>query len=78
MLNDMEFSWRVWRMMERYDWSFLPRAGGILDQPQWLMDDLLTISWRLKVTKGQMPTMPVTQADGSNANVQVVAKPGGG
>lgn len=30
--------------MESTDWRFLPYSGGLLDQPDWLIADLLTIS----------------------------------
>ena len=29
--------------MQATDWQFLPFPGGLLDQPEWLMDDLFTI-----------------------------------
>jgi hypothetical protein len=29
--------------MEAFDWKYLPYAGGLLDQPDWLIADLLTI-----------------------------------
>jgi hypothetical protein len=32
--------------MERFGWQFLPYAGGVLDQPDWLMEDLFVIAWR--------------------------------
>jgi hypothetical protein len=31
-------------MMEATDWRFLPYGGGLLDQPDWLMADLFTLS----------------------------------
>jgi hypothetical protein len=30
-------------MMRALDWKYLPYAGGLLDQPDWLINDLLTI-----------------------------------
>ena len=33
--------------MENTGWKYLPFEGGLLDQPDWLMQDLATISvWR--------------------------------
>jgi len=31
--------------MESTGWRFLPLAGGLLDQPGALMDDLMTLAW---------------------------------
>jgi hypothetical protein len=42
-LHDLDASWEIWTMMEVTGWQFLPRAGGLLDQPSWLMDDLFAI-----------------------------------
>jgi hypothetical protein len=35
--------------MESLDWQHLPFPGGLLDQPEWLMEDLMTISWRRRI-----------------------------
>lgn len=43
-LNDPERSWPIWQWMEATGWKFLPYAGGLLDQPDWLLRDLLTVS----------------------------------
>jgi len=32
--------------MESTGWRFLPYAGGLLDQPETLMDDLMFIAWQ--------------------------------
>ena len=37
---DAEASWRAWRLWQAT--GILPYAGGTLDQPEALMDDLLT------------------------------------
>ena len=29
--------------MQATDWNFLPFPGGLLDQPEWIMDDLFII-----------------------------------
>lgn len=39
-----EISWRVWNMEESLGWALPPDV--ILRQPDWLMEDLATISWR--------------------------------
>jgi hypothetical protein len=43
-LYDLEMAWRAWILMEATDWRFLPCAGGLLDQPETLIADLLTIA----------------------------------
>jgi hypothetical protein len=45
-IEDPEFAWRLWRLMEGLDWNFLPYAGGLLDQPNWVIEMLLTVNWR--------------------------------
>lgn len=42
----MEYSWEVWQLMEATGWDHLPFAGGLLDQPEDLMADLIAISAR--------------------------------
>jgi len=32
-------------MMESMEWRFLPCEGGLLDQPESLMEDLMMIAW---------------------------------
>jgi hypothetical protein len=44
VLNDPEKAWQVWSLIEATDWRFLPRAGGLLDQPEALLEDVLTIA----------------------------------
>ena len=44
--------------MEGFDWKFLPEPGGLLDQPDWLMDDLTTISWRKNVIEDMLKEAP--------------------
>ena len=55
MLNKPEFSWSAWKILESFGWEKLPYEGGLLDQPDWLMDDLMTISWRKGVVKDMLP-----------------------
>jgi len=38
-------SYDIWTMCESFGWRFLPHAGGLLDQPQWLVEDLMTLTW---------------------------------
>jgi hypothetical protein len=42
LTNDLELSWRIWQWLEITGWRWPPTV--LLDQPDWLMDDLLTIS----------------------------------
>lgn len=36
-------------MMDNFNWRFLPQAGGLLDQDESLMRDILTVAWRKSV-----------------------------
>jgi len=42
-LNRAE-SWHIWRLMEITDWRIAP--NHLLDTPDWLIEDLLSISSR--------------------------------
>jgi hypothetical protein len=37
--------------MQATNWQFLPFAGGLLDQPDWLMDDLWTLRYEYQIIK---------------------------
>ena len=53
-------SLRIWKMLEGLrnpwsgQWSFLPCEGGLLDQPEWLMHDLVLISEYSQMIKAQL------------------------
>lgn len=38
-----EESWSIWMIVRAFDWKALPHAGGLLDQPDWLLNDLLNL-----------------------------------
>lgn len=57
-LHTPERSWTVWRMLENTGWKHLPGAGGLLDQEDALMADLLIISWRKGIMKELMKRGP--------------------
>lgn len=40
--------------MQAFDWRFLPFEGSLLDQPDALMDDLVTIGWRKGIIEKQL------------------------
>jgi len=44
--------------MESTGWTWLPYEGGLLDQPAWLIQDLMTISWRKGVVKDMLSPSP--------------------
>jgi len=39
-------AWNTWKLLEQTGWQWLPCDGGLLDQPEALFEDLLTIAWR--------------------------------
>lgn len=43
-LHDLNLAWKTWTRMEATGWKYLPVAGGLLDQPEALMEDLLAIA----------------------------------
>ena len=49
-------------MMENSGWKHLPREGGLLDQEDALMADLLIISWRKGIVKELMKRGPSSPA----------------
>ena len=60
-LNRPELSWRIWCLVEAHGWEKLPFDGGLLDQPDWLMEDLATISWRKKIIEDMVKARGSTQ-----------------
>lgn len=42
-LNDLEGGYRAWLLWRAHDKKVLPFAGGFLEQPAALMDDILAI-----------------------------------
>jgi hypothetical protein len=42
-VDDMEMAWHTFTLMQATAWRFLPFSGGLLDQPQLLMDNLFTL-----------------------------------
>lgn len=53
--HDASLSWQVFCWMEALGWKFLPQEGGLLDQPEGLMDDLAQwvrlrgiVEWQIK------------------------------
>lgn len=52
-LNDLETSWQAWMRMEATGWKFMPYPGGLLDQPEWLMQDLFRIRAASERMKGK-------------------------
>ena len=43
-LHNEELGWEAWKLMQAFGWKFLPYEGGLMDQPETLMDDILAIS----------------------------------
>ena len=57
-VNDLEISFEVWKLLEQTGWEHLPCEGGLLDQPAWLFEDLLVISWRKGRVEEMMKAAP--------------------
>jgi hypothetical protein len=45
-------SWMIWTLMEATEWRHLPFPGGLLDQPDWWLQDMRVIAWRRNRLKG--------------------------
>ena len=44
--------------MESTGWTWLPYEGSFLDQPDWLLHDLMTISWRKGIVNEMLSPTP--------------------
>lgn len=44
-----EESFRIWALCEALEWKHLPFPGCLLEQPDWFIEDVLTISRRKKL-----------------------------
>lgn len=51
---DLEHSWKVWTLLESTGWRHLPVEGGLLDQPELLLEDLAVISWLSSIVEEQI------------------------
>jgi len=40
-------------LLEATDWKWMPTEGGILDQPDWLLEDLSKIAQRVSYIEGR-------------------------
>lgn len=66
-VHDLEGAFKIWCLLQGLDWGHLPYGGGLLDQPEALMNDLVTISWRKGIIGERMkpaPAMPAGQVRG--------------
>ena len=43
-MNNYPESLAIWKLMRATDWKHLPYPGSLLEQPDWLISDLLNIS----------------------------------
>ena len=43
--RDMDTAWAVWTLLESTGWRHLLVDGGLLDQPESLMEDVAVIAW---------------------------------
>jgi len=50
-LNNPDLSWKIFTWMEATSWRHLP--SELLEQPDWLMDDLFALSADLEIIKKQ-------------------------
>ena len=41
----VDFVFKIWRLVESFEWKHLPDMVGLLDQEEALFDDLATIAW---------------------------------
>jgi hypothetical protein len=46
-------AWRAWSMMSATDWKHLPEGGGLLDQSEALMNDVLSIEFMHRRLRAQ-------------------------
>ncbi len=47
-------SYGVWVMVRATEWRHLPYPGGLMDQPEWLMHDLLAFDAELRRLEGEI------------------------
>ncbi len=49
--EDMELAFQVFTQMQATDWRFLPAPGGLLDQPELLMNNLFILAGKYQELK---------------------------
>jgi hypothetical protein len=65
-VSDPQLAWKVYRLSEGTEWHFLPEGGGLINQDEALMDDLVTIAWRKGILEERMKNaaVPYTEHEG--------------
>lgn len=43
----------MWTMLEAMEWAHLPYGGGLMDQPEELMENVAIISWLAGIIRDQ-------------------------
>lgn len=43
--KDLNKAWSVWMLLSSTGWRHLLEEGGLLDQPESLMDDVAIVEW---------------------------------
>lgn len=69
-LHDPDLAWRAYTLLESIEWRALPVAGGLLEQPEALMDDIATISWREKQIRDRLDSPVPSQVVHSEGQVR--------
>jgi uncharacterized membrane protein len=50
----VDYVFKIWRMIETFEWKHLPDAVGLLDQEEALWEDLTTVAWVSQVVEAQV------------------------
>jgi hypothetical protein len=53
-IYDLNTSWRNWLIWRFFDKAILPFSGGFMEQPTWVLDDLMVIESEYNTIREQM------------------------
>ena len=45
VLHQPELSFKIWKLWKSFDFQIPLFAGGVLEYPDWLLDDIQTLNW---------------------------------
>lgn len=54
LLHKPELSFRIWKFWRSFDYHVPLFPGGILDYPEWLMDDIGVLNWLSRIVQREL------------------------
>lgn len=63
-IYDLDSAWLAWQWWNSSDGKTLPNGGGLLEQDEQLINDMMTIQWRKKLLELHHKANKAIEANG--------------